>query len=58
MIRIGFIWGESDEQLTKLVEQIGNSVQFEELCRNNIGTVITSHAGPTTFGVGYFCDDA
>lgn len=56
LVKIGFIWGESDEQLKKLIEQLNNSVRIEELCRNNIGTVITSHAGPTTFGMGYFCE--
>lgn len=57
IVKAGFVWGESEEQITKLIAQLGDSVQLEELCRNNIGTVITSHAGPTTFGVGYFCDD-
>ncbi len=56
-VKGGFVWGESDEQVSKLRQQINDSVQFEDLCSNNIGTVITSHAGPTTFGVGYFCDD-
>jgi fatty acid-binding protein DegV len=57
VVKGGFVWGESDEQMSKLREQLNDSVQFEDLCSNNIGTVITSHAGPTTFGVGYFCED-
>lgn len=54
-VRACFVWGESAEQIDELVGQLNDSVQLEEVCRNNIGTVITSHAGPTTFGIGYFC---
>jgi DegV family protein with EDD domain len=57
VVKAGFVWGESAEQVNELVGQLNNSVQLEEVCRNNIGTVITSHAGPTTFGIGYFCRD-
>ena len=55
-VKAAFVWGEDDEQITELASQLNDLVQFEELYRNNIGTVITSHAGPTTFGIGYFCD--
>ncbi len=54
-VRAGFVWGEREDQITRLAEQLNSSVQLEELYRNNIGNVITSHAGPTTFGLGYFC---
>jgi DegV family protein with EDD domain len=54
-IKGAFIFGKSDETIWKLAGQINNSVHFEELYRNNIGNVITSHVGPSTFGFGYFC---
>ncbi len=57
VVKVGFVWGESAEQVNELAAQLNDSVQLEEVCRNNIGTVITSHAGPTTFGIGYFCRD-
>jgi DegV family protein with EDD domain len=57
VVKAAFVWGESAEQVDELVGQLNDSVQLEEVCRNNIGTVITSHAGSTTFGVGYFCRD-
>ncbi len=57
VVKAGFVWGESAEQVNELAAQLNESVQLEEVCRNNIGTVITSHAGPTTFGIGYFCRD-
>lgn len=57
IVKAAFIWGESNEQVAKLIEQLNDSVQLEEVYRNNIGTVITSHTGPTTFGVAYFCED-
>jgi DegV family protein with EDD domain len=56
-VKASFVWGESEEQMTKLIGQLSDSVQLEELYRSNTGTVITSHAGPTAFGVGYFCGD-
>lgn len=56
-VKAAFVWGESTDQVNELVGQLNDSVQLEEVCRNNIGTVITSHAGPTTFGIGYFCRD-
>jgi DegV family protein with EDD domain len=56
IVKAAFVCGESDEQMTKLIQQFNDSVQLEEVCRTNIGTVITSHTGPTTFGVAYFCD--
>lgn len=58
IVKAAFVCGESDEQMTKLIQQFSDSVQLEEVCRTNIGTVITSHAGPTTFGVAYFCDNS
>jgi len=57
VVKAAFVWGESTDQINELVGQLNDSVQLEEVCRNNIGTVITSHAGPTTFGIGYFCSD-
>ena len=57
VVKAAFVWGESAEQVNELAAQLSDSVQLEEVCRNNIGTVITSHAGPTTFGIGYFCRD-
>jgi DegV family protein with EDD domain len=56
-VKAGFVWGENDEQIIKLIGQLSDSIQLEELYRSNVGTVITSHVGPTAFGVGYFCDD-
>ena len=56
-VKASFVWGEDEAQITKLIEQLSDSVQLEELYRRHIGTVITSHAGPTTFGVAYFCED-
>lgn len=57
VVKGGFIWGESDESIPKMRELINASVQFEEIYSHNIGTVITSHTGPTTFGVSYFCEE-
>jgi DegV family protein with EDD domain len=57
VVKAGFVWGESVKRVNDLVAQLNESVQLEEVCRNNIGTVITSHAGSTTFGIGYFCRD-
>jgi DegV family protein with EDD domain len=57
IVKASFVWGESDKQMTELVSQLNDSVQLDELYRSNIGTVITSHVGPTAFGIGYFCDD-
>lgn len=57
IVKASFVWGESEEQTRELSRQLNDSVQLEELYRNNVGTVITSHAGPTVFGVAYFCND-
>lgn len=54
IVKAGFIWGESDELVTKLIQQMSDSIKFEEVYRRSIGNVITSHAGPTAFGVGYY----
>jgi len=51
----GFIYGESEENVSNLISQLSNSVKYTELYRRNIGTVITSHAGPTAFAIGYYC---
>ncbi len=56
-VKASFLWAESEEQITRLIGQLNESVQLEELYRGNTGTVITSHVGPTAFAVGYFCDD-
>ena len=56
-VKASFVWGEDEAQITRLIEQLSDSVHLEELYRRHIGTVITSHAGPTTFGVAYFCEE-
>ncbi len=56
-VKAGFISGESDENLNNLIGQLRSSIDFTELYRSHVGTVITSHAGPTAFAIGYFCDD-
>ena len=56
-VKVGFVFGEGEKQAIELSEQLSNSVQFEEMYRSNIGTVITSHVGPTTFGLAYFRSD-
>lgn len=55
IVKAGFIWGESQEQVSELIDHIKNAVRCEELFKGNIGSVITSHAGPTAFGIGYYC---
>jgi len=54
IIKAGFIWGESEELVTEFKRQLRNSVKFEEIYGRCIGNVITSHAGPTAFGIGFF----
>ncbi len=56
-VNAGFISGESDENLNNLIGQLRSSIDFTELYRSHVGTVITSHAGPTAFAIGYFCGD-
>ena len=56
-VKATFVSGESEDQIMGLIEQLNDSVKLEVLFRGDIGTVITSHAGPTTFGIGYYCDD-
>jgi DegV family protein with EDD domain len=50
-----FVYGETDENYKELVSQLKSQVQFEELYSNYVGSVITSHAGPTAFGIGFYC---
>jgi len=57
IVKAGFIWGDEEGNITKLISLLNDSVQIEEIYRSNIGTVITSHTGPTTFGVAYFCSE-
>lgn len=52
--RCALVYGESEENLSKLVNQLID-VQKEVLYKTNVGCVITSHAGPTAFGIGYYC---
>jgi DegV family protein with EDD domain len=54
-IKASFVRGESEEQLSELTSQLNDAVEVEELFRSYVGTVITSHAGPTAFAVGYYC---
>jgi len=54
-IKASFVRGESEAQLSELISQLNNAVEVEELFRSYVGTVITSHAGPTAFAVGYYC---
>lgn len=56
-IRAGFIRGESEKNMNSLVDQLKNTVDFIELYRSHVGSVITSHAGPTAFAIGYYCED-
>jgi DegV family protein with EDD domain len=55
-VKATFVWGESEVQISELISQVNAVVQVEELYRAKIGTVITSHAGPTAFAIGYYCD--
>jgi DegV family protein with EDD domain len=50
-----FIYGETQEHCNNLISQLNSAVQFENLYKNYVGSVITSHAGPTAFGIGFFC---
>ena len=50
-----FIYGETQEHCDNLISQLNSAVQFENLYKNYVGSVITSHAGPTAFGIGFFC---
>jgi len=54
-MKAGFIFGETKEQCDDLISQLSSTVKFENLYKNYIGSVITSHAGPTAFGIGFFC---
>lgn len=54
-IKASFVRGESEAQLSELTSQLNDAVEVEELFRSYVGTVITSHAGPTAFAVGYYC---
>lgn len=56
-VKAGFICGESEENMNNLIGQLKNAIDFTELYRSNVGTVITSHAGPTAFAVGYYCEN-
>jgi len=58
IVKAAFVCGQQEEQMTKLIQQVSDSVQLEQIFTANIGTVITSHAGPTTFGMAYFCEDS
>jgi len=53
-LKAGFIWGESDEMAMSLIQQMKDSIEFQEVYRGSVGNVITSHTGPTVFGVGYY----
>ncbi|MGB9595780.1 MAG: DegV family protein [Candidatus Poribacteria bacterium] len=53
-MKCAFIFGENLFSCNELIFHLKSEVQFEELYRNYIGTVITSHAGPTAFGLGYY----
>lgn len=53
-IKATFVWGESENQLNELTSHLSEVVQVDELFRSHTGTVITSHAGPTAFAVGYY----
>jgi len=53
-LKAAFIFGENTLNSEELISQLKSEVQFEELYRNYTGTVITSHAGPTAFGLGYY----
>lgn len=49
-----FVWGESDNQISQLTSSLGSELKYNELFRSHVGTVITSHAGPTAFAIGYY----
>jgi len=50
-----FIYGETEEHCNDLISQLNSAVKFENLYKNYVGSVITSHAGPTAFGIGFYC---
>lgn len=52
--RCTLVCGESEENLSKLINYIAD-IEKEILYKTNVGCVITSHAGPTAFGIGYYC---
>ena len=54
-VKAAFIWGESEEQYKELTSRVNSAVKVEELFRCHLGSVITSHAGPTAFAIGYYC---
>ena len=53
-LKTSFVWGESDSQINELASGIKSELEYDELFRSHVGTVITSHAGPTAFAVGYY----
>jgi len=57
IVKAAFVCGQQEDQMTKLIQQVSDSVQLQQVFKANIGTVITSHAGPTTFGMAYFCEN-
>ncbi|MDQ1318556.1 MAG: DegV family protein [Candidatus Poribacteria bacterium] len=50
-----FIYGETEDNCNDLISQLNSVVKFENLYKNYVGSVITSHAGPTAFGIGFYC---
>ncbi|MBD3182359.1 DegV family EDD domain-containing protein [Candidatus Poribacteria bacterium] len=55
-VKGAFVWGQNEKPVEGLSRHLSESLNFEEIYRNNLGNVITSHAGPTAFAIGYFCE--
>ena len=53
-MKAAFILGEDESNSEELISQLKSEIQFEEMFRTYTGTVITSHAGPTAFGLAYY----
>jgi DegV family protein with EDD domain len=53
-MKVAFIFGEDESNSEELISQLKSEIQFEEMFRTYTGTVITSHAGPTAFGLAYY----
>ncbi len=53
-LKTSFVWGESDSQINQLISSLSSELEYDELFKSHVGTVITSHAGPTAFAIGYY----
>ncbi len=53
-MKAAFISGEDQSNSEELISHLKSETQFDEMFRTYTGTVITSHAGPTAFGLAYY----